>query len=161
MLILLYYIVLDKGKPSIWSICGLNLTRPGLRSFSWLQFQSNYIIWDITCCTNLHWQKTSDHFCKCYLVQCSDKECTNFIVTRTPWQRWYTRAATTVQQKCRLDRKTDSSLVEEEAFLNTYMSRRKQIYWSWISSRVKPGIAVLVKASRNLTDRSTARAVCS
>jgi hypothetical protein len=35
---------------------------------------------------------------KCYLVQCSDKWCTESGVTWTSWQRGYTRAETTVQE---------------------------------------------------------------
>jgi hypothetical protein len=45
-------------------------------------------------------------------------------------------------------------LVEEEVPLrNTYMSRREQKSWSWISRRLKPGMTVLTKTSRNLTVR--------
>jgi hypothetical protein len=48
----------------------------------------------------------------------------------------------------------DSSFVKEEGlFRNTYMSRKEHKSKSQISRRLKPGIIVLAKASRNLTDQ--------
>jgi hypothetical protein len=42
---------------------------------------------------------------------------------------------------------------EEAPFRNTYISKRAQKSWSWISRRLKPGMTVLVKASSSLTDQ--------
>jgi hypothetical protein len=48
--------------------------------------------------------------------------------------------------RCNERRKINTSLVEEEGpFLNTYMSRREQNSWSWISRTLKPEVTVLAK----------------
>jgi hypothetical protein len=48
----------------------------------------------------------------------------------------------------------NTSLVEEEAtLLHTYMYRREQESWTWVSGRLKPGETVLSKAGSNRTDR--------
>jgi hypothetical protein len=38
---------------------------------------------------------------------------------------------------------------------DTCMSRREQESWTWISTRLKPGMTVLVKANSSLTDQTT------
>jgi hypothetical protein len=51
------------------------------------------------------------------------------------------------------ERPTPHLVEEEPTLLNTYMSRREQKSWSWISRRLKPIITVLTRASSNLTER--------
>jgi hypothetical protein len=80
---------------------------------------------------------------KCYLVQCTDKGCTESILTWTPWQCGYSCAQSTVQQTQCLHSNNDPSFTEEEApFRNMYMSRREQESWSWISRRLMPWMTV-------------------
>jgi hypothetical protein len=104
----------------------------------------------MTCCKSLYWQKNH----KCYLVYCRDKGCTESTVTWTLWQLGYSPFVTKVQQTQHLRRKTGELLRRREPpFRNTSMSTREQKSWSWISTRLTPGITALAKASSNSTYR--------
>jgi hypothetical protein len=71
----------------------------------------------------------------------------------------FTGLENTVQQTWHLHRKTDHSLVEEEApLLNTWMSRREKKSWSWIPTRSEAKLTELARVSSNLTDRPNSEA---
>jgi hypothetical protein len=83
-------------------------------------------------------------------VECSGKECIESIMTWRLWQRGYTRAETTAQQKYRLHRKADPSRSQTR----TCLGENGDVgHGSW--GDLKTGMTVLAKVRSNVTDRPT------